>query len=128
MNLTDYLENHEGLGILSTANRAGEVNAAVYARPHVLEPGKVAFVMRERLSRANLLENRFAHYLFLEEGSKSKGLRLHLEMVEEIRDSEIIQTVSRRKRTNLDDEHKYLVKFRVKKALQLICGEEVALN
>ncbi len=128
MNLSDYLENHEGIGILSTASSMGEVNGAVYARPHVLEPGTLSFVMRERLSRANLLENRYAHFLFMEEGGKSQGLRLHLEMIDEIRDTEIIRTISRRKMTSVDDEHKYLVKFKVRKALQLIGGEEVVLQ
>lgn len=128
MNLFEYLENHEGIGILSTANRDGEVNGAVYARPHVLEPGKVAFVMRERLSRANLLENGYAHFLFLEDAQKSKGVRLHLEMVDEIKDTDIIKSYSRRKRVNGDDENKYLVKFKVRKALQLIGGQEILLH
>ena len=128
MNLSNYLESHEGIGILSTANNNGEVNGAVYARPHALDEDTVVFVMRERLSRANLLENRHAHFLFLEEGSRSKGVRLHLEMIDEIKDNDIIRMFSRRKKTDGDEEYKYLVKFKVKKALQLIGGQEVELR
>ena len=128
MNLLHYIENHEGVGILSTASSGGKVNAAVYARPHVLEPDVIAFIMRERRSRQNLHENRSAHYLFVEKGGKANGIRLQLEMIEEIEDSELIRSISRRKRADNDDEPKHFVTFKVLKALQLIGGQEVALQ
>jgi len=36
MNLKTYFENTRGTGIISTADSNGRVNAAVYARPHVI--------------------------------------------------------------------------------------------
>ncbi|MEJ2056274.1 MAG: pyridoxamine 5'-phosphate oxidase family protein [Desulfofustis sp.] len=119
MKLAEYLDFTTGVGILSTANNAGEVNAAVYSRPHILDRDIVAFIMRERLSRANLLENRQAHYLFLEENSKSRGLRLHLDMIEETDDIEEVKSFSR---------NRYLVTFKVTKVLALLGPREIELE
>lgn len=128
MKISEYLENNRGVGILSTASSDGEVNAAVYARPHVVAPDKVAFIMRERLSRANIKQNRRAHYLFLEEGVKSRGMRLHLDMIEETDDPEEINRLSRREQPSDDGERRYLVTFRVQKALSLLGGRELSIN
>ncbi|MBU0987235.1 MAG: pyridoxamine 5'-phosphate oxidase family protein, partial [Proteobacteria bacterium] len=57
MELKDYFENIKGLGILSTADRSGKVNAAVYSRPHFMEDGSLAFIMRDRLTHQNVLSN-----------------------------------------------------------------------
>ena len=37
MNLHDYFENTTGTGVLATADSSGNVNAAIYARPHVMD-------------------------------------------------------------------------------------------
>ena len=50
MNLKTYFDETKGLGVLSTADGKGRVNAAVYARPHMMEDGGLAFIMRDRLS------------------------------------------------------------------------------
>lgn len=128
MKLAEYIDFTTGVGILSTANSNGEVNAAVYSRPHILDHDIVAFIMRERLSRANLLENRHAHYLFLEENSKSKGIRIHLDMIDETDDMEEIRSFSRRKNVADDEENRYLVTFRVTKVLALLGPREIELE
>ncbi len=128
MKLAEYLDFTKGVGILSTANNRGEVNAAVYSRPHILDRDVVAFIMRERLSRANLLENKHAHYLFLEGNSKSEGVRLHLDMIEETDDIEEIRSFSRRKNVADDGENRYLVTFRVTKVLALLGPREIELE
>ena len=128
MKISEYLDNNSGIGILSTASSDGEVNGAVYARPHVIAPDKVAFIMRERLSRANIKQNAHAHYLFMEEGTKSKGIRLHLDMLEESEDPEEIKRLSRREPQSDDAERRYLVTFRVSKALSLLGGRELSIN
>ena len=51
-----YFDETTGLGILSTANYDGQVDAAVYSRPHVMENGTVAFIMMI----SELLETRTA--------------------------------------------------------------------
>ena len=48
MNLRTYFEDTKGLGVLSTADGEGRVNAAVYARPHVMDDGSLAFIMRHK--------------------------------------------------------------------------------
>ena len=42
MNLKEYFENTKGTGVLATSDRQGKVNAAIFARPHILEDGTVA--------------------------------------------------------------------------------------
>ena len=128
MKLAEYLDNTNGTGILSTAGASGEVNGAVYSRPHILDRDIVAFIMRERLSRANLLENKSAHYLFLEENSKSRGVRLYLDMIGETDDSDEVASFSRRKMIDDDGENRYLVTFRVRKVLSLLGGREIILD
>lgn len=128
MNLSTYIENNQGIGILSTAGSDGGVNGAVYAKPHVLAPDTVGFIMRDRLSRANLQQNRHAHFLFVEEGSKSNGIRLYLDKIFETDDVEQIQRFSRRKSSEDDQENRYFVTFKVRKARQLVGGDEVSLH
>ncbi|MRR38874.1 pyridoxamine 5'-phosphate oxidase family protein, partial [bacterium] len=73
MDLRDYFENAKGKGVMSTADASGVLTAAVYARPHVMDDGTVAFIMADRLTHKNLESNPHAVYLFLEEGDKYKG-------------------------------------------------------
>ena len=121
--LKSYFEETEGTGIMATADAAGNVNAAVYARPHVLEDGSVAMIMRDRLTRKNLLENPKASYLFMEKGPGYKGCRLYLTRTGEESDVEKIRSMKRRCPTtdaDPDNTDLYLVTFRVDKTLPLI--------
>ena len=68
MNLKEYFESKTGLGVLSTADSEGRVNSAVFARPHVLEDGKIAFIMGEKHTHSNLISNPNAAFLFKEDG------------------------------------------------------------
>lgn len=128
MNLSNYMDNSRGVGILSTSGINGEVNAAVYARPHVLGEDTVGFIMRDRLSRANLRQNSHAHFLFVEEGGKSRGIRLHLDMVGETDDSEQINEITRKEQLDNNHEKRYFVTFKVQKVLPLLGSEEISLN
>jgi hypothetical protein len=101
--LASYFENVRGTGVLATADREGRVNVALYARPHVMEDGTLAFVMNERLTRQNLKQNPHAAYLFLQEGAKREGVRLSLTRVRESADEELIAKYRRRSRP-LNDE------------------------
>lgn len=123
MKITDYFEKNKGRGVLSTADAAGNVNAAVYAKPHFMEDGQIAFIMRDRLTHSNTLENPGAAYLFMAEGIGFTGLRLYLEKTAEERDTAKIEELHRRKRSYEEDEElgpKFLVYFRIKKILPLI--------
>jgi len=83
MNLADYFENHQGLGILATADSDGMVDLAIYARPHVINETTIAFIMRVRLTHQNLKSNPHAAYMFVEQGEGYHGKRLYLTKIRE---------------------------------------------
>ena len=122
MNLAEYFENTKGTGILATADKKGDVDIAIYARPHVIDEKTVAFIMNERLSYKNLTSNPKAAYLFLEKGSGYKGRRLYLTKTREETDVELIESVRRRKtdRHHGSDTKKYLVYFSIDKIRPLV--------
>ena len=123
MELKLYFENTKGHGVLATADSEGRVNAAIFARPHVLNGETLAFIMPERLTHHNLQANPHAAYLFIEEGSKSAGRRFFLTKVKEEKDTELLYSL-RRKSYGDDKEGRYLVFFRIDKSLPLMGGEE----
>ncbi|MEZ4568188.1 MAG: pyridoxamine 5'-phosphate oxidase family protein [Desulfobacterales bacterium] len=126
MNLADYFENTRGTGVLSTADKDGKVNAAVYSRPHFLEDGTVAMIMRDRLSHANLQSNPHAAYLFIEKGTGYQGKRLYLTKIREEEKSELLVKLKRRQLTPEEDAEKgtmFLVIFTIDKILPLVGAE-----
>jgi len=123
MSLKNYFEKTQGVGILSTSDMSGAVNAAVYSRPHVMDDGSISLIMNSKLSHKNVLENPKAHYLFMEDGPGYKGKRLSLTMLSEEENSERLSELCRRcYPSELEPEGKvrYLVNFRVEKELPLI--------
>ena len=120
MGLKEYFENTDGSGILATADGDGKVDAAVYARPHFMEDGTIALIMRDRLTHHNLQTNPHACYLFVEKGPGYKGKRLFLTKVREEQDSDLLQSLRRRQYLDEKDEAKFLVFFKSDKELPLI--------
>jgi hypothetical protein len=122
MDLKSYFDHTKGLGILSTANYDGQVDAAVYSRPHVMADGSVAFIMRDRLTHYNLQTNPHAAYLFKEDGEGYQGKRLFLTMIGEEKESDRLYELRRKSYPQDRDrrEAKYLVFFNVDKTLPLI--------
>jgi hypothetical protein len=122
MTLHEYFENTEGTGVLATADSNGDVDIAIYARPHVIDENTVALIMNERLSYKNLTSNPKAAYLFLETGPGYKGKRLHLTKTREEMDVELIESMRRRKTDTYpeSDLKKYLVYFSVDRIRPLV--------
>ncbi len=123
MDLKSYFESTRGLGVLATADGDGNVDAAVYARPHLMEDGTLALIMRDRLSHHNLRSNPKAAYLFKEEGPGYKGKRFFLTRVGEEQDTEKIDQLRRRLYAEDEEgqkEAEFLVYFRIDKQLPLI--------
>jgi hypothetical protein len=118
--LKAYFENTKGTGVLATADSSGLVDAAIYSRPHFLEEGTLAFVMRDRLTHHNLQSNPHATFLFLEEGHGYKGRRLYLKKVREEDNPELIKKIKHRKYSDQDEEIRFLVYFALEKELPLI--------
>ena len=120
MDLKEYFENTKGFGVLATADGSGKVDAAVYARPHFMEDGTIAMIMRDRLTHHNLQSNPHATYLFHEANPGYKGKRLFLTKVGEEQDSELLESLRRRQYINEKDEAKFLVFFKLNEELPLI--------
>lgn len=124
MKLSEYFENVKGKGVLATSDSQGKVDAAVYARPHFMDEHTIAFIMAERLSHENLTSNPHAAYLFFEDGDKYVGKRLYLTMIKEDQNSELIESLRRKRHYIPHDEYykenKYLVTFKIDKVLPLI--------
>jgi len=122
MDLKEYFENTKGIGVIATADRDGRVDAAIYARPHIMEDGLLAFVMRDRTTHDNTQTNPHATFLFKEEGAGYKGKRLYLSKVREENSAEIIESLRRRNYLSDKDskESTFLVYYKVDKERPLI--------
>lgn len=120
MSLKEYFENTEGFGVLATADGDGKVDAAVYARPHFMDDGTIAMIMRDRLTHHNLQSNPHATYLFREKKPGYKGIRLFLTKTDEQKEGELLQSLRRRQYIDERDETKFLVFFSIDKELPLI--------
>jgi hypothetical protein len=123
MDLKAYFEQTKGHGVLATADASGRVNAAIFARPHVMEDNAVAFIMPHRLTHNNLLSNPQAAYLFLEAGPGYKGKRLYLTKIREEQDTDLLYSL-RRKTYPAEKEKqegpRFLVFFQVDQVLPAV--------
>ena len=127
MDLNDYFNKTRGLGVLATADRSGQVDTAIYSRPHIMPDGTMAFIMNDRLSHHYLQSNPHAAYLFREAGDGFAGKRFFLTKVAEEQDTERLREM--RRRTYPDKAPyagpKFLVFFQIDKELPLIgSGDE----
>ena len=120
MKLGQYFDQTKGFGVLSTADSNGKVDAAIYARPHLMEDGTLAFIMRDRLSHHNLQSNPHATYLFKEDGPGYRGKRLFLTMTGEEKNTELLESLRRRESAYGNGEDRFLVFFKLIKELPLV--------
>ena len=123
VDLKSYFESNRGLGVLSTADAGGRVDAAVFSRPHVLAEDEVAFIMPDRLTHHNLQSNPHAAYLFREEAPGYRGVRLYLTRLREEENSELLQTLRRGPHAGEKgdaSDPRFLVVFRVERILPLV--------
>lgn len=121
--LKEYFEKASGHGVLATCSGDGLLNQAVFARPHFMEDGTVAFIMPHKLTHKNLQENPHAAYLFMEGGPGYKGKRVYMTKVSEEQDTELLHALRRRTYPSDKDKQegpRFLVLFRVDTTLPLI--------
>lgn len=117
MDLYNFFENNKGTGVLSTANVDGEVNSAIYARPHIKDDFAL-FICLQRKTLENLMQNPNAHYLFRVDGAGYEGIRLGL-LLQEIREDE--DEIKKLRRRHLTSEQKeYVLVFKITKTQPLI--------
>lgn len=122
MDWKEYFEKSAGKGYLATANRKGEVDIAVYSRPHVTDDGTLVFGMTDRLTHANLQENPYAVYAFNRQGFD--GVRLYLEKVREETEGSLLDEIRSRADAIVGPGTgravRYAVYFRLVKHLPLV--------
>ena len=126
MELKGYFQDTKGRGILATADRNGKVDMAVYAKPHFMDDGMIAFIMADRLTHHNLQTNKHAAYLFMEAGGGYKGKRLFLTKVREEQDTELLYSLRSKRYPGEKEEGKprFLVFFKIDEVLPLIGAGE----
>lgn len=128
MTLSEYFETVKGRGMLATADSKGNVDVAVYSRPHFIDENTIAYIMRDRLTHENLQSNPQAAFLFMESGEKYTGKRLYLTKIKEETDPEAIKKIQWRKTyKDPDDEpnvKRFLVYFKIDRVLPLIGDKE----
>ncbi len=108
MDLAAFFQAHDGVGVLSTADGAGVVNSALFARPHI-EADRALFISVDRQNLANLRENPSASYLFQAHGEGYEGVRLSLKLAEISEDEARIQPLLRTHAR--EDVKRYLLIF-----------------
>jgi hypothetical protein len=77
MKIADVLKPG-GRGVIATASKAGVVNMAVYAVPHVVDAETVAWGMTDGRTWNNVRENPNASYAYFAQGEGFRGARLTL--------------------------------------------------
>jgi len=127
MKLSEYFEQAKGIGVLATTDAAGQVNQAIYAKPHFLDKdddGTCSFVMSNRLTHDNVGHNPSASYLFIEHGEGCVGKRLSLVVSGEESSPEKIKLIRFCTALGIsEEESKYLVHFHIEGVRPLIGNE-----
>ena len=77
MNLQEALKPG-GKGVMATASKAGTVNTAIYAAPHIVDGETLAWGMTEGRTWRNVGENPSAVYTYFAPGEGFRGVRLGL--------------------------------------------------
>jgi hypothetical protein len=123
MKLSEYFENKKGYCVLSTANREGRVDSALYSRPFFEDEETVKFIMYDRLTHQNLQSNPFANFLFIEKGDNEfRGKRLYLKKFKEDTDSAAIDKLFKQKHIDpkYRPESKFIVHFKIEQVRELV--------
>ena len=81
--LMEYFNKTPRIGTLSTASKSGQVNAACFGSPRMIDEKTVVMSVRNARTFANLQENPNAVFMIIEPGKTSpewKGVRVYLKM------------------------------------------------
>ena len=127
MKLSEYFEKTHGNGVLATTDASGQVNQAIYSRPHFPDDDDdetCSFIMSNRLTHDNVKHNPSASYLFVEKGEGYVGKRLSLTVIGEEADPDRIKAIRHRNIPTISEEEgKYLVHFHIEGVRSLIGNE-----
>ena len=95
MELSAVLQDY-GIGVMATADGEGNVNTAIYARPHIVDANTLVWGMTDGRSFRNLKQNPRAAYLLKQSGPGFRGLRLALELLRTEDAGEMLEEIRRR--------------------------------
>lgn len=112
-----------GRGVIATASRAGVVNMAVYAVPHVVDDETVAWGMTDGRTWNNVRENPNASYAYFASGEGFRGARLTLSLARTEDSGEMLAKI--RERTGMvspgnPDAVKHVAYFKVVETRPLV--------
>jgi len=128
MKLATFFKTRSGTGFLSTADKGGKPDIAIYAKPHVIGTREIALIMRNHLSYKNIMANPKAAYLFLEDKPGHKGIRLYLTRIGVEKDREKVLSMRKRTTPLTKGEALTLVYFRVDKCRELAGSKEYVIG
>jgi hypothetical protein len=83
--LMQYFNKQPRLGVLSTSNKAGEVDSGYFGSPRMIDESTLMVALGKNKTLANLQENPNACYMIMEPGKtifEWKGLRIYLKMTD----------------------------------------------
>ncbi|HOI13387.1 MAG TPA: pyridoxamine 5'-phosphate oxidase family protein [Methanoculleus sp.] len=92
--LMDYFNKQPRIGLLSTANREGKVDAAIFGSPMMVDEKTVVMGLGKNRTFEYLQENPNAIYTIVESGETImdwKGLRVYLKMKEYATSGEMLE-------------------------------------
>ena len=126
MKLSEYFEKAQGIGVLLPIDASGQVNQAIYGRPHFPDDDDATclFITSNRLSHDNVKHNQSASYLFIEEAEGYVGKQLSLTVIEDETDPEKVKAICCRNVlpvTEKDGQH--IVHCHIENVLSLIGNE-----
>jgi hypothetical protein len=85
--LVEYFNKQPRLGVISTSNKDGKVDSAVYGSPQMIDEKTVLVALAKGRTFANLQENPNAIFMIMEQGAGIldwKGIRVYLRMREHV--------------------------------------------
>ena len=93
--LMDYFNRTDRIGTLSTANKDGEVDTAVFGSPRMIDSKTVVMGLGQNRTLENLQQNPYAVFMILEPGktiAEWKGIRVYLKVKALATSGELLET------------------------------------
>jgi len=127
--LMDYFNKQPRIGVLSTANRDGKVDAAVLGSPRMVDEKTIIVALGKNRTFEYLQENPNAVFIIVEQGEGAtlegwKGLRVYLRMKEYATSGDILDAYKREAAQVVGEEAMAmihaLVKFEISEVRPLV--------
>ena len=105
----------DGIGIIGTADRDGNVNLAIYSPPQIIGEDRVVFGATARKTYENLMQNPKAMFMYIVK--KWEGIRMELELQKVEAEGEMLKEIKQHFKNigydKLAEEIRYALYFKV---------------